>query len=386
MNGYPLRWLLPLLVLTGCESFAPWSTYAPDDPNLQYIGRMDFSSADGPTYAHPGGTVRFRCDCTGVDVRFADKGEGGAEHTNYIGILVDGVEKAKVELKPKAAQPEMLKGARDLPSGEHLIELVKRTESYAGDVQFLGVSVQGLLLAPPEPKQRKIEVIGDSISCGYGDEVRIYAPTYTEPNTGYHSKNEDITQAYGWLLGQRFDADVFNTCISGTGIYRNLNGETDRAKTFPGLYTRTFPQQEDSRWDVKKFVPDIIVINLGNNDFNVPDATGKPSAPDEGPFNDAYAAFVHQLRGWYPQAKIICSVGPMMNDNYPAGGYHWTKMKTYVHDMVTAVNAAGDANVYYFEYTPIMRDPYGEDWHPTAESHAQMAKELGDYLSRTLGF
>ncbi|QRN97304.1 acetyl xylan esterase [Archangium violaceum] len=384
MSHSRFAWLLPLvpvLVMAGCEPFEPWFDYAADDPNLQLIGRMDRTTLDGPTYAHPGVTIRFRCNCTGVDVAFADKGTGGEEHTNWVNVIVDGETKAKIKLEQGDAR--FYKGARDLKPGEHLIEIVKRTESYAGDMQFLGLSLQGIILEPPPQKTKRLEIIGDSISCGYGNEVRIFAPTYTEPNTGYHSKNEDISKAYGSLLGRRFDADVVTTCISGTGVYRNLNGATERDKTFPGLYPRVFPSQEKPLWDTSKFVPDIIIINLGNNDFNVVDENTKlPHPPPEQPFKDAYRDFVVQLREYYPNAKIICSIGPMMNDNYPPGLKQWTNMQKYVGDMVAALD---DPNVHYFSYSPVVSDPYGEDWHPTAEVHEQMANEIAPVLQE-LGF
>jgi lysophospholipase L1-like esterase len=383
MHRSRFAWLLPVLFMAGCEPFDPWFDYVPDgnDTRLQYIGRMDWSTKDGPTYAHSGVTVRFRCNCTGVDVAFEDHGTGGPEHTNWVNVIVDGKTQAKVELKPGR---NILRGARNLPRGEHLIEIVKRTEPYAGPIQFLGVSIQGVLVDPPPWPEKRFEFIGDSITCGYGNEVDIYAPNYTEPNTGYHSKNEDISQAYGSLLGRKFNAEVVTTCISGTGVYRNINDKDGSTvgKAFPSLYTRIYPDRETPLWDTQWYQPELIVINLGNNDFNVTGPDGLPTAPDPTGFKNAYAAFVRQLREYYPQAKIICSVGPMMNDNYPPGREHWTKMKTYVRDMVTAL---GDPNVHYFAYTPIVGDPYGEDWHPTNESHAEMAEEIAPFI-RSLGF
>jgi lysophospholipase L1-like esterase len=387
MRHSRFAWLLPVLAMAGCEPFDPWYDYAADDPNLQFIGRMDFTAdpeKQGPIYTHSGGTIRFRCDCTGVDVAFEDLGEGGDEHTNWVNILVDGKEAAKVQLLP--GRKVLLRGAHNLKPGEHTVEIVKRTEPYAGRIQFLGLSVQGLLLAPPDPPEKKMEVIGDSITCGYGNEVRIYAPNNSEPNTGYHTKNENISKAYGSLLARRFNAQLVTTCISGTGVYRNLNGTTDPTKTFPGLYGLIFPDDEKSKWDTSRYVPDLIVINLGNNDFNViPEGETLPTAPDENGFKSAYKAFVRQLRVYYPHAKIVCSVGPMMNDNYPPGRKHWTKMHTWAEAMVTELQADGVPDVYYFQYEPIIGDPYGEDWHPTAESHQKMADEIAPFLE-SLGF
>lgn len=370
-------WLLPVLLLSGCEPFDPWYDFPANDPRLQFIGRMDFeTSKEGPIYSFPGTTVRFRCDCTGVDVAFADFGEGGEQFTNHINVIVDGVAQARVELTQNS---QVLRGARNLKKGEHIIEIVKRTESYAGKVQFIGVSIQGTLLDPPPRPTLRMEIIGDSISCGYGNEVRIYAPTQTEPNTGYFSKNEDISKAYGPILARKLNAEAFQTCISGRGMYRNIGGDTPTA--LPHVYDRVFPNDEYPKWDFAKFTPDIIIINLGNNDFNVLDDTKLPTSPPPEPFKAAYAAFVRKLRGYYPNAKIICSIGPMMNDNFPAGRNHWTLMQQYVGDAVKSVRAE-DPNVYYFAYTPVMSDPYGDDWHPTAEVHQSMAQEMEAFLRK----
>ncbi len=380
MSRFRIPWLLPVLALAGCEPFDPWFDYTADDPNLQFIGRMDLTTDEGPTYAHPGTTVRFRCNCTGVDVAFEDYGEGGDEHTNFVSILVDGVEEAKAELKPKGGAL-MYKGARNLSKGEHIVEVVKATESYAGNIRFVGLSLQGIILEPPPRQEKKIEFIGDSITCGYGNEVRIFAPSNTEPNTGYHTKNENITKAYGALIGRKFNAEVFQTCISGTGVYRNLNGKTDQA--FPVLYDRVYPNDPGKPlWDPTKFVPDLIVINLGNNDFNVLDETQTPTAPPGEPFKAAYADFVRKLRRYYPQATIVCSIGPLMNDNFPKGRKHWTLIQTYVSEMVATIRNEGDTNVHYFAYKPITGDPYGEDWHPTAEGHQVMADAMTAFLQK----
>ncbi|WNG42820.1 SGNH/GDSL hydrolase family protein [Archangium minus] len=369
-------WLLPILAMAGCAPFESWFDYNSNDAKLQHIGRIDWSTPDGPTYAHSGVTHRFRCNCTAVDVAFKDLGGGGESNTNWVNIIVDGETKAKVELKKDA---ELLTGVRDLKKGEHTIEIVKRTGPHAGRIQFLGVSLQGILVDPPNWRPKKIEVIGDSITCGYGNEARIPAgPDYSGPNTGYHSKNEDVSQAYGTLLGRRFDAEVITTCVLGAGVYRNIDGSPD-GKAFPDIYERIYPDSEEPRFDTKLFPPDLIVINLGNNDFNVLNESGTPSAPPKEAFKKAYTNFVLKLRKQYPAAKIVCAVGPMANDTYPAGGEHWTKMQEYVSEMVKEL---GDTNVLYFPHTPLAVDPYGEDWHPTAENHAAMANALSDFIDQ----
>jgi hypothetical protein len=57
------------------------------------------------------------------------------------------------------------------------------------------------------------------------------------------------------------------------------------------------------------------------------------------------------------------------------------QMKMYVGDMVKELK---DPNfVYYFDYNPIVGDPYGEDWHPTNEFHAAMAEEIAPFIQKS---
>jgi lysophospholipase L1-like esterase len=404
MRGFPFaRGLLAALVLVSCmapdkgtdapvtetppgvpsgevpEESPPaplaWEEHPADEPRLQYTGRVDWSSSAGPTAAFPGVTVRLRCACTDVDVAFEDLGTGGAEHTNFLDLRVDGVSRGTLQARP--GEP-WVPGVRDLPPGEHTVELVKRTEAYAGAVRFRGVRVRGALLEPPARPARRIEFVGDSITCGYGDEASIAAPTYTEPNTGYHARNQDVGKAHGPLTAQRLGAEWVTTCVSGRGVYRNNDGS--RAGVLPLVYRRTLPDSPTPTWDPRSYVPDVLVVNLGTNDFSVNDASGLPSAPPSEPFQQAYAAFVRELRATYPSARIVCAVGPMLNDSYPPGRQAWTRLRRDVSALVSTLRAEGDTRVHAFAFTPMAGDPYGEDWHPTAAFHARMADELVPFL------
>ncbi|OJH34772.1 SGNH/GDSL hydrolase family protein [Cystobacter ferrugineus] len=368
-------------LLVSCEPFLPWDDYGAMDPKLQLIGRMQLVDDEGFRYTYPGTTVRLRCDCTGVDVAFEDEGSGDDKRTNFVNVIVDGKQTAVLKL-PRTKNGELIKGIRGLKPGEHTIEFVKRTGPYAGTIQFRGISVQGVLLDPPPLPERRIEVIGETVSCGYGNEVSIKAPNNTEPNTGYHSKNEDNSKAYGALLGRRFDAQVVTTCMSYRGVQRNPDGSTE--DTLPMRYKRIYPDDdsEERVWDTRRYVPDVIILNLGVSDFAVRDETNTPTAPDPESFKKAYANFIRELSGYYPSAKIICTVGPTMSDYYPKDRQHWTLIQQYVKEMVESLV---DSNVFYMAHPPASSGSYGEDWHPTAEEHQRMAEALGNLIQTQTG-
>ena len=134
----------------------------------------------------------------------------------------------------------------------------------------------------------------------------------------------------------------------------------------PALYPRTLPDRATPLWDFSVFEPEVIVVNLGTNDFS-------PGGVDREQFLSAYAAFVESLRARSPQATLILAVGPMMSDFWPPNESAWTNIQADVKSLIDARRTAGDDNVHLL-VLPTQQAPYGEDWHPTEAEHARMAE------------
>jgi lysophospholipase L1-like esterase len=339
-------------------------TISPTDPRIQRVGRIDETSAS-PAFSYPGVSIKARFMGDAVDLLLQDHGAGGERTTNYYQVTLDGQAPVKFAVRGSQTVYEL---GRGLASGEHTVEIVKLTESEVGWSEFQGLRIHGELLEPPARPARRLEFIGDSITCGYGNEVSI--PASGNPTTGFHSVNENVTRTYGWLTARALGAEGMTVCYSGRGVYRNNTGST--VDTLPQLYERVLAHQATPRWEPPRYVPDVVVINLGTNDF----ARG---TPDAALFTQAYEEFVTRLRGRYPQARIVCAVGPMLNDYYPRGENQWTTIQAWVSGMVRGFNERGDPHVYYLAFTP-QREPYGEDWHPTAATHAEMATRLTEFI------
>ncbi|MCY1076126.1 SGNH/GDSL hydrolase family protein [Archangium lansingense] len=341
-----------------------WVTVPPSEPRLQYTGRVDVSAASAVfSYSGVSLKVRFRGDA--LELLLNEQGPDDRTTTNYYQVTLD--EQAPVKLAVRASQT-VYEIARNLPLGEHTVELIKLTESDVGRSELRGLRIHGELLDPPARPSSRIEFIGDSITCGYGNEVSI--PASGNPGTGFHSVNQNITRAYGALTARTLGAEAVMVCNSGRGIYRNNTGET--GNTVPHIYNRVLPNQDTPRWDFTRAPPDHVVLNLGTNDFY----PGTPSAPL---FQAAYEDFVTRLRSQYPQARIICAVGPMLSDEYPAGQFHWSTLQSWVSSLVKGFNDRGDARVHYLAFTP-QSAPYGEDWHPSAATHEAMATRLTEFI------
>ena len=89
---------------------------------------------------------------------------------------------------------------------------------------FLGWRTDGNVRPASPPKTRKIELLGDSISAGYG----------SRGHAALHAANEcpvsDITSGnmytYNWKIAEAFKADLIPIAWSGKGMYQNCCATT----------------------------------------------------------------------------------------------------------------------------------------------------------------
>lgn len=374
-------WACVLAGLVACAPELPWAPVAASDPLIQYIGRVDFTRPV-PELSHPGTTVRLRFAGTAVAMLLDDRGQGGATTTNYYQVTVDGGRPQVLEARGSITRYVL---AEDLASGVHTLEVVKRTESKVGWARLLGFELRGELLQPLARRQRRMEVVGDAMACGYGVEVRMFPPPRGDPSTGFHSANQNHQAAFGARLAQSLQAELSTVCQSGTGVLRNEDGSTQG--TLPELYERAALKPGESPWDFRQYIPDVVVINAGTSDFS-PEAPflPQPTPLDDEAFTGAYEQLVRRVRQVYPNARIVCAVGTMLNDYYPPERRQLTRQRRAVQEAVQRLNDGGDLAVYFQELTTPPESYYGEDWHPSAEAHQGMADELAPLIRTVTGW
>lgn len=324
----------------------------PLDLGVRMVGRHDGCEPDG---------IRFRWSGSGFVAAFSGTGASV--------ILDDEPNQYTVVLDNEVVDKLVTEGGRNthvlatgLEAATHRLELYRRTEASFGPSRLIGLEIEdGTLLPPPPAPPRRIEVIGDSISCGYG----IEGDTAT---CSFSADTENHFLTYGAVLARRFDAELSTIAWSGKGVVANWGG--NRVFPLPALY----PQAVDSRavWDFT-WQPQVVVINLGTNDFS---ADTDPTVDE---FVTAYTSFLSELREVYPDAELLCTVGPMLT------GATLTEVQTHIAAAVDARVAAGDDHLHAVELTTTNDSP-GCDYHPNPATNAAMATELAPVLTRLLGW
>lgn len=325
----------------------------PPAPELgvRYVGRVDGCDPKGARYAWSGAGFVGRFDGTGVSVKLDDANQ----HT----VLIDG------QLAPKlvATGEDTYSLASGLPPGEHSFEVYRRTEPSFGVTLLQSVEVErGMLLEPPPPPARLIEIVGDSVSCGYGDEG-------TAPCT-FSADTENNYLAYGSLLARSLDAEVSTIAISGKGVLYNYNG--NKILPMPLLYDTTVPDDRKHPWSFRT-QPDLVIINLGTNDFSA------SSDPTDELFSSSYEKLLTKIRSVYPNTFILCTVGPLL------AGADLAHAQAGIQSAVEARRADGDDRLKVYAMS-VQNTMPGCDAHPGLATHAAMAEALAAEASADLGW
>jgi lysophospholipase L1-like esterase len=334
-----------------------------NDSNFVYLGRIDFTKPASLHFAYSGVSIRFRFEGSTCILHLKNKSiakdNEGDFYKNYYTVLVD---KEKPQLIAVSNEDETIK-LKSISKGIHEVFIFKRTEAMVGEGIFEGVEIEKdkTLLPVTNTKTRKIEFIGNSITCGYGNEG-------TSKDCHFSPETENGYMAYGAVTARQLDANYLAVAYSGRGMYRNYDETT--SNTMSLIYDRIFPDSTNSpKWVYKKWQPDVLVINLGTNDF----AKG---VPDSIIFINTYVNFLKKMRAYYPSAAILCIEGPMTNDSYPKGAMAFSKVKNYIIASKNKMELVGDKKIYTFFPEQQESIDYGCDYHPTIKRHEKMADEL----------
>ena len=362
--SHALRWFQAALlgVALAAQSLVAASaaslTVRPDHPALLYSGRTEMDKTTQATLAWSGARVRMRFQGKSVAMRMTDD-----TRENCVVVRIDGARQAKLRLD---AADGLYTLASDLAPGEHTVEVVRATEAMLGQPRFHGFILEpdGAVLPWGREPDRRILFVGDSITCGYGVEV-------DDPNLPFTAATENFCDSYTGLTVEALQADYCVVSRSGIGMVRNYDGPFDGSPdAMPAIYPRLFFQSETPRWDAIRFVPQVICINLGTNDFST-------AGVNVDRYVAAYREFAAGLLTQYPDARLVLLQGPMNNSD---------ALRDALRRVEAALSEKFAGRVSFLELTAQGKLGFGASYHPSRAQSRLNATELTAYLSKLMGW
>lgn len=298
----------------------------------------------------------FRFQGTGADIALLPFQEEFPQPI-YMNLEVDGITLCVVPLFSGESTPQHLI-VHGLPDQTHRLRIRRCTEAQDHPpVCLASVTLSGedpQLLPPPAPSPRRMEFLGDSITCGYGS---IGTPdTHT-----YLTSQQDSTRTYAALTAAYFGADDRYICMSGQGVVRNCNGEI--GTPLPRFFHYA-TLQNTAPYPLGSWQPDVVVVNIGTNDV------GGGVEPDT--FRQEARAFLADLREAYPEALVIWTYG-LLNTQFMAA-------------CRGAVESMADPRMTFLPMEPISAHEIGGNGHPNLLAHRRAADCLIAEVARLTGW
>jgi lysophospholipase L1-like esterase len=326
---------------------------------VRWLGRVDARDQAAVKFAWSGTGLSAAVEGSKIAVKL--RTDGGTDAA-FFQPVVDGTPGARFRVPGGDAQSVVL--AEGLASGVHRVELYRESEGNFGYSTFLGFA-EGRVVGAPAAPRRLLEIIGDSISVGYGSLGRDVHPPW-DKSCQFSLETESVYVAYSALLGRMLDAEVSVVARSGWGIYRGYDGNTSAVMS--ALYGNTLGSWPEPAYDFVR-QPDAVIINLGTNDS----AKGDPGQP----YEDNYVALLGTVRGKYPRAWIFLTIGPM------TGEPMLSTMRAHIDNVVQRVH---DPKIVSTPLDPQDASTTGCDYHPDIEEHQRIAEHLAPALKERLGW
>ena len=289
----------------------------------------------------------------------------------WVGVFLDDMDQP-IRRFPVSGKMETWLLIRSDAAQRHRFRIMKMTENVKTYFGIRALHYSGTI-HPCERKPRKrIEFVGDSITCGYGDAC-------PDRDRGFWSDEEDGWNAHGGIAARMLDLEPSFVSISGITATRYDVFPMPYAMNEVYAYTDRPGQervgQTAVKWDFAARPSDYVVVNLGTND-----CFALLFSRD---FEKARSQFVHDYRELIgeirrlngPDTQIICALGSMNYFLFPE-----------IEQAVGAYRqATGDERIHTFRYKPMgPLDGFGAMGHPSLATQKKMGQELADFI-RTLG-
>ena len=377
----------------GQNSFPNGPSLSPNSGYVRYIGRVETNAPGGVRLNWGGTAVQVRV--TGAtNVSITMQANQHMEN-NVMGVLIDGNQTQIIRVIDADMRGSSAPYRVTVPTGDHLVTFIKRTETGNGAVFISNISTDGQF-EPIAGTGRLVEFIGDNATAGYSSDGPVGVPACAQPvNSVANPNQQNAANTYGVLAANAFGADWSLLAYSSRGLIQNYDGST--AMNLADMYPRLNPLDTET---VVKVSPNagVVVVNVGTNDINYWMQNKVGTNPNVPAFTAAYVALFQKIKALNPNAAIIATVGPTLG-NYQcitgssaadyacsAGGTlpALTTLKSAVQAAVSQASSSG-AKVTFVEF-PANSTDVSACYLPDAVGHKKMADLLIPAIAQATGW
>lgn len=271
---------------------------------IKWLGRVNYDTEEETQYFYhtaSGFSVSFLG--TSLEITIHATNASNPSLRPYFSVLINEQSVDQGSVFSLTQETTTLTIAQDLEYGVHTITFLKRSEARDSLTSISRIKTDGIFLPPQASFDMNILILGGSGISGNG--------VFGGPNIPRTTLNSSSLHAFGYKVADEMNASVQFVASSGWGLKWGYNPTNDNGKVnirtaFDKIGINDQQELVDIDFDYQSFIPDIIIINLGGNDYNafIGTLSGEAKTIAEGEFQDAVIEFVTTLNTLYPNAYI----------------------------------------------------------------------------------
>lgn len=344
--------------------------YFPEELSIRLSGRTLYR--DNALYLlHGASFLEFEFEGRLLEAELESEG-GKEDYQAWIGVYADDMENPYRRIKLKGGRQRYPLWESD-KTEKARIRIVKLSES-----QYAYTAINKLIMNEEAQvhktpgKKKRVEIIGDSITCGFGNEGKA--------EDVFKTGTENPLRAYGVLAAEKLDCDFTLAAWSGIGIISSWIPPEEEEPNTKVLAPVIYPYVDYGLFHRKGWVPnelydyerdncDVLVLNLGTNDASYT----REDAKRRKAFQTAYLEFLRYLRSTHKNKPIICTSNALTDLLNP-------EIEAAVETMRKEEQ---DGLIFHMAFSQQeAEDGEGAVGHPSLIRHEKMAEQLADWIRR----
>ena len=346
-----MTFIFGVLLLAGCLTAPAYGvqTISASNKCFRYEGRFDFADANSPVVIWQASRINIDFEGDTLTLLF--------DRPTWQYFFNAQIDNSTTIVEANEGMPAKGTTFMGLGAGRHHLTLSKRSEANAGSVHFNGIQIGDgakVWLSAPIAYKLKMEFFGDSVTAGACNED-------ANADQWDNRRTHNGMLSYAAIASEALGADHRNISVSGMGI---ITGYVDVKAG--EMWNRIYPNASSAIADLNAWTPDVVFVNLGDNDESFTRTHNQPFPVD---FNDGYVSLVRAIRAAYPKAHIVLLRGGMY------GGMHSEFLNRAWKDIVTQLEADDkDISHFIFKYQAMN--------HPRVAEDRILADELVNWLKQ----
>lgn len=290
--------------------------------NVKWLGRTEYdaqSKAVHCYYTATGFEVRFIG--TKLDVTFVATNTDSDKNRPYFAAIVDEEPSNTENRFALTESTQTVTVAENLDENKvHTVKVLKESEPENAVTSVTKIVTDGDFISPKKSTELKFQILGGSGISGHG--------CLGADGDEWTTSNSSSLHGFGYLAAKEFDAQCQFVSNSGMGIkwsYRGVENLIDAYESV-GLVAEydengstKAVKSTESKWDHSSWTPDVVIINIGGNDWNsyisvLAENTEERKAA-ETEFKNSVKTLLDRIHTLYPSAYIAWTCNSKTSGN-----------------------------------------------------------------------